>query len=221
MFTGIIEAVGRVEAIEPKGVDSRLQIATGGLDLSDVAIGDSIAVSGICLTVVQRSDRGFWADVSGETLSKTVLGQLARGAKVNLEKALTPTTRLGGHLVSGHVDGVGQLVERFDEGRSVRFRFRAPEDITRYIAPKGSICIDGVSLTVNEVDGAVFGVNIVPHTLEETTIDSYRAGTRVNLEVDIIARYLERLLLGGVGDHSGPGISLELLAAYGYTKDAG
>jgi riboflavin synthase len=159
--------------------------------------------------------------VSGETLSKTVLGQLARGAKVNLEKALTPTTRLGGHLVSGHVDGVGQVVERFDEGRSVRFRFRAPEDITRYIAPKGSICIDGVSLTVNEVDGALFGVNIVPHTLEETTIDSYRAGTHINLEVDIIARYLERLLLGGAGDRGVPGISLAMLAAYGYTKDAG
>jgi riboflavin synthase len=221
MFTGIIEAVGRIEAIEPKGVDSRLQIASGRLDLSDVAIGDSIAVSGVCLTVVQRSDRGFWADVSGETLSKTVLGQLARGAKVNLEKALTPTTRLGGHLVSGHVDGVGQVVERFDEGRSVRFRFRAPEDITRYIAPKGSICIDGVSLTVNEVDGFVFGVNIVPHTLEETTIDAYLAGTHVNLEVDIIARYLERLLLGGAGHHGGPGISLEMLADYGYTTDAG
>lgn len=218
MFTGIIQAVGRIEAIEPKGVDTRLHIATGKLDLSDVEIGDSIAVSGVCLTVVQRSDRGFWADVSAETLAKTSLGTLALGHGVNLEKALTPTTRLGGHLVSGHVDGVGQVVERFDEGRSVRFRFRAPDEIARYIASKGSICIDGVSLTVNEVEGSVFGVNIVPHTLEETTIKGYSAGSRVNLEVDIIARYLERLLMGDEAARGARGISLEKLADYGFTK---
>lgn len=218
MFTGIIQAVGRIAAVEPKGVDARLYVHTGKLDLGDVAVGDSIAVNGVCLTAVTLPGDGFWADVSGETLAKTTLGALTRGSPVNLEKALTPTTRLGGHLVSGHVDGVGEVVSRRDEGRSVRFELRAPAELARYIAAKGSICVDGVSLTVNAVEGALFGLNIVPHTLAETTIGEYAAGTRVNLEVDVIARYLERLLLGERAAQAGQGISLEFLAEHGFLK---
>lgn len=218
MFTGIIQAVGHVAAIEPRGVDARLRLHTGKLDLSDVALGDSIAVNGVCLTAVELDAQGFAADVSAETLARSTLGSLNRGDEVNLEKALTPTTRLGGHLVSGHVDGVGEVLERRDEGRSVRLRLRAPAELARYVAVKGSICVDGVSLTVNEVEGAVFGLNIVPHTLAETTIRRYRPGTRVNLEVDVIARYLERLLLGERAAEPGGGLSLEFLAEHGFLK---
>lgn len=194
MFTGIIEAVGALVTREPQEGDMRLHIATGRLDLSEVKLGDSIAVSGVCLTVVALPGDGFWADVSAETLSRSVLGGLALGAAVNLERALTPTTRLGGHLVSGHVDGIGTVLERSPEARSVRFAIQAPTRLARYIAEKGSICVDGVSLTVNRVEGAVFDLNIVPHTLQETTFGEFEAGRQVNLEVDIIARYLERLL---------------------------
>ncbi len=194
MFTGIIQALGKVAAIEPQGGDRRLHIATGKLDLATTKIGDSIAVSGVCLTAVQLADEGFWADVSAETLSCTTCADLQVGAVVNLEKALTPSTALGGHLVSGHVDGVGQVIERHDDARSVRLRIAAPAALARYIAAKGSICVDGVSLTVNTVEGAEFELNIVPHTLQETTLGEYAPGRRVNLEVDIIARYLERLL---------------------------
>lgn len=194
MFTGIIEAVGALVAREPQGGDMRLHIATGRLDLSEVRLGDSIAVSGVCLTVVALPGDGFWADVSAETLSRSVLGELALGTAVNLERALTPTTRLGGHLVSGHVDGLGTVLERSPEARSVRFAIQAPTRLARYIAEKGSICVDGVSLTVNRVEGAAFELNIVPHTLQETTFGEFEAGRQVNLEVDIIARYLERLL---------------------------
>lgn len=216
MFTGIIEAVGTIRRIDARGADARMHIGTGKLDLGDVVIGDSIATNGVCLTAVELTGDGFWADVSGETLSRTTLGDLAVGSEVNLEKALTPATRLGGHLVSGHVDGVGQVVERSDDGRSVRFRIQAPDALARYIATKGSICVDGVSLTVNAVDGAVFDLNIVPHTLAETTLRHYRTGTRVNLEVDIIARYLERLLLGERAATPGQGVTLELLAEHGF-----
>ena len=196
MFTGIIEAVGTIAAMKPRGGDQRVRVATGKLDLGDVALGDSIAVSGVCLTVVELPGDGFWADVSGETLSRTGFEGLKVGSRVNLEKALTPSTRLGGHLVSGHVDGVGEVVSREPEARSVRFVIRAPDSLARYIAEKGSICVDGVSLTVNQVDGATFALNIVPHTLTETTLDEFVPGRRLNLEVDLIARYLERLLLG-------------------------
>ena len=216
MFTGIIEAVGEIAELEPKGEDLRLRIRTGKLDLGDVALGDSIAVSGVCLTVVDLPGDGFWADVSGETLARTVLGDLAPGSHVNLEKALTPTTRLGGHLVSGHVDGVGEVLERRPEGRSERFRIRAPAELAKYIAEKGSICVDGISLTVNAVEGAVFDLNIVPHTLAETTMDEFRPGRRVNLEVDLIARYLERLLLGERAAETGGGISEAFLAEHGF-----
>ena len=200
MFTGIIEAVGRLQDRQPRGGDRRLRIATGKLDLSGVILGDSIAVNGVCLTVTELPGDGFWADVSSETLSCTTLGDLAVGAPVNLEQALTPTTRLGGHLVSGHVDGIGTVIDRREDARSWRFRLRAPTELARYIAAKGSICIDGISLTVNRVEQADFEVNIVPHTLAETTIGDCRPGSRVNLEVDLIARYLERMLTGAGTD---------------------
>ena len=217
MFTGIIEAIGNITALEPHGEDMSLSIDTGKLDMSDVALGDSIAVSGVCLTVVDLDPRGFRADVSGETLRRTILGDLAPGDAVNLEKALTPSTRLGGHLVSGHVDGVGKVVERRDDGRSVLFRIQAPDGLARYIAEKGSICVDGISLTINAVSGAVFDLNIVPHTLQETTMAGYAPGRQVNLEADIIARYLERLLLGERASEPGAeGVTLDTLARNGY-----
>jgi riboflavin synthase len=216
MFTGIIQAVGRVARREDRGGDARLQVATGKLELADVRPGDSIAVSGVCLTAVELTGEGFGADVSGETLSRTTLGSLRPGDAVNLEKALTPTTRLGGHLVSGHVDGVGTVLERRPEARSVRFLIEAPAPLARYIAEKGSIAVDGVSLTVNRVDGARFDLNIVPHTLAETTLDEYGPGRPVNLEVDVIARYLERLLLGERAAEPGRGVTLELLARRGF-----
>jgi riboflavin synthase len=218
MFTGIIQAVGKIASIESKGGDARVRIDAGKLDLSDVALGDSIAVSGVCLTAVEKSASGFTADVSGETLSRTIIGGLKSGDRVNLEKALTPTTRLGGHLVSGHVDGTGRVVERRADARSVRFRIEAPAALARYIAEKGSICVDGVSLTVNAVDGAVFDLNIVPHTLVETTIGDYQAGRPVNLEVDLLARYLERLMLGERAAQPGAGISMEFLAQHGFVR---
>ena len=194
MFTGIIEALGMVADTRMQGGDLRLRIKTGSLDLSDVKLGDSIAVNGVCLTAVELPGDGFWADVSRETLAHTEFEQFHTGDRVNLEKALTPTSRLGGHIVSGHVDGFGTIVDKQDDGRSIRFRIKAPQNLARYIAPKGSICVDGVSLTVNAVDGAFFELNIVPHTLEETLIKYYSVGQNVNLEVDLIARYLERLI---------------------------
>ena len=219
MFTGIIESVGKIQDMQPAGGDMRLFIRTGKLDLSDVALGDSIAVNGVCLTAVELPGDGFRADVSGETLANTTLGDLKRGAPVNLEKALTPIPRMGGHLVSGHVDGVGEVLSLREEARSWQFRIRAPDSLARYIARKGSICVDGVSLTVNAVEGAVFDLNIVPHTLQETTIRHYRAGTRVNLEVDLIARYLERLVLGEqAAEADAGGVTTELLARSGFLR---
>lgn len=216
MFTGIIQAVGKVSAIEPKGVDTRMRIQTGKLDLHDVALGDSIAVNGVCLTAVELPGDGFWADVSGETLACTTLQNIKVGDAVNLEKALTPTTHLGGHLVSGHVDGIGEVVRRFSEGRSERFVIRAPNELAKYIAGKGSICVDGISLTVNAVTGGEFELNIVPHTLQETTMGSLQSGAQVNLEIDIIARYLERLLLGDRA--ADKGVTLQLLQEHGFVK---
>ena len=219
MFTGIIQAIGTLRDIQPKGGDLRLTLATGKLDMSDVALGDSIAVNGVCLTAVLFDQQSFSADVSRETLSLTSLGNLARGSKVNLEKALTLQTRLGGHLVSGHVDGLGEVVNRHDDARSVRFSIRAPDHLAKYIAMKGSICIDGTSLTVNKVDGSTFELNIVPHTLQETIMADYRGGTRVNLEVDVIARYLERLLLGEqAAQPTATGITEAFLAEHGFLK---
>ncbi len=217
MFTGIIESVGRISRLEPKGSDARIFVETGKLDLGDVQLGDSIAVNGVCLTAVELPGAGFVADVSGETLSRSAFSQLKVGSAVNLEKALTPTTRLGGHMVSGHVDGVGEVKSRSEDGRSIHFRIKAPDELARYIAEKGSITVDGISLTVNGVDGAVFDLNIVPHTLQETTMGSFQVGTRVNLEVDLIARYLERMMLGDRAAEAGTeGISMEFLAEHGF-----
>lgn len=219
MFTGIIQALGQVAEMQHRGGDVRLRVATGKLDLDDVAPGDSIAVNGVCLTAVELPGDGFCADVSRETLSLTSLGQLKPGSPVNLEKALTLATRLGGHLVSGHVDGLGTVLERHDDARSVRFTVEAPAGLARYIAHKGSITVDGTSLTVNAVDGCRFELNIVPHTLQETIMDGYAAGRQVNLEVDLVARYLERLLLGEKAARPGEGgVDLAMLARSGFIR---
>ncbi len=198
MFTGIIEATGAVADLSKRSdADWRLKIFSAALDFSDVQIGDSIAVSGCCLTVVELGAQSFSADVSNETLACTTLGQFAIGTRVNLEKAMRATARFGGHIVSGHVDGVGKLLESAPDGTSTRLVFAVPLRLARHIAAKGSICIDGTSLTVNTAQDAIFSVNIIPHTQQATVISDYRPGHAVNLEVDIIARYLERLLEAG------------------------
>jgi riboflavin synthase len=196
MFTGIIEAVGEIVACEPRGGDLRLLVKTFGLDLAGISLGDSIATNGVCLTVIELPGDGYVADVSSETLANTTIGDWQMGTPVNLERALTPSSRLGGHLVSGHVDAVGEVLSRHPDARSERFRLRAPDSLAKYIAHKGSITVDGTSLTVNRVEGAEFELNIVPHTLENTVMGTYVPGSRINLEVDLVARYLERLLLG-------------------------
>lgn len=196
MFTGIISAIGDVVGLEPRGGDVRLTINTGDLSLMDVSLGDSIACNGACLTAVELTGQGFIADVSVETLNLTTIGQWETGSRVNLEKAMQATDRFGGHIVSGHVDGIGEVVSLEGDARSWRFRLRAPRDIAKYIAHKGSITVDGTSLTVNVVEGSEFELNIVPHTMLHTVIGDYHVGTKVNLEVDLVARYLERLLLG-------------------------
>ena len=196
MFTGIISAIGDVVGLEPRGGDVRLTINTGDLSLTDVSLGDSIACNGACLTAVELTGQGFIADVSVETLNLTTIGQWETGSRVNLEKAMQATDRFGGHIVSGNVDGIGEVVSLEGDARSWRFRLRAPRDIAKYIAHKGSITVDGTSLTVNVVEGSEFELNIVPHTMLHTVIGDYHVGTKVNLEVDLVARYLERLLLG-------------------------
>lgn len=217
MFTGIIQAVGEVAALEPSGGDVRLRIKTAALPLDDVALGDSICTNGVCLTATELPGDGYWADVSVETLNFTTLGKLKPGSKVNLEKAMTPVSRFGGHIVSGHVDGVGEIVSLEQDARSVRFVVRAPDDLAKYIAHKGSICVDGTSLTVNAVSGAEFDLNIIPQTVAETIFSQYTAGSRINLEVDVIARYLERLVLGeAAADPATKGLSMETLAENGF-----
>lgn len=212
MFTGIVQTVGRIARLEPRGGDVRLHVDTAGLDLADVQLGDSIAVSGVCLTAVGLEARGFAADVSNETLSLTTLGQLEAGDPVNLEKALRLADRLGGHLVSGHVDGVGKVVSVTPDARSQRWTFEVPVNLARYIAAKGSICIDGTSLTVNEVAGTRFGVNLIPHTVEHTAFHAKRAGDAVNIEVDVIARYVERL----IGSGQAPRLDEAFLKQHGF-----
>lgn len=220
MFTGIIEALGKVSALESRGGDVRLTVTSSQMQWGDVALGDSIATNGVCLTAVELPGNGFVADVSVETLKMSTLGLWQKGQAVNLEKALMPTSRLGGHIVSGHVDGIGEVVSREPAARSEKFILRAPTDLAKYIAHKGSITVDGTSLTVNEVNGNEFSLNIVPHTLQHTIMESYQAGSKVNLEVDVIARYLERLLMGDkaavktVGSMSD--ISTTFLAENGY-----
>ena len=218
MFTGIIEAVGRIEKIENKSGDRRFKINVGKLDMSDVALGDSIACNGVCLTAIEFDQHSYVADVSGETLKLTTLGDIEVGTSVNLEKALTPTTRLGGHLVSGHVDGVGKVVAVSQESRSIQYDIKVPQELARYIAKKGSITVDGISLTVNEVEQTIFKLNLVPHTLQETNARTFQVGSIVNLEVDLLARYLERLLDGGKEGVAKPALDYQLLANSGFIK---
>lgn len=196
MFTGIVQALGRVEALQPGGGDLRIVIDATALDLADVRLGDSIAVDGVCLTAVALDTTRFSADVSIETLRCTTLGHWLPGRAVNLEKALRLADRLGGHLMSGHVDGVGEVVSITPEARSQRWVFAVPAALARYVAAKGSVAVNGVSLTVNEVNSCRFGVNLIPHTLQHTTFGDCIAGSRVNVEVDLMARYAERLSAG-------------------------
>lgn len=218
MFTGIIEAVGEIAAMQPRNGDLRVYIRTGSLPLAEVKLGDSIATNGVCLTVVGLPGDGFWADVSRETLAHSSFAQASVGAAVNLERAMLASSRFDGHIVSGHVDGVGQIVEMKKDARSINVRIQAPDELARYIAHKGSICVDGVSLTVNRVDGATFDLNIVPHTAAETIIAQYAVGGRVNLEVDVIARYLERLLNAAADHDNSGGITMATLAENGFMK---
>lgn len=219
MFTGIIEALGKVQATEAVGGDLRLTIWVGELDMSDVQLGDSIATNGVCLTVVAWDHHSFTADVSQETLQHSRMADLTVGDWVNLEKALLPTTRLGGHLVSGHVDAVGEIESLEADARSVKIAVKVPSYLRRYIAAKGSITVDGVSLTVNSLTQYGFELNIVPHTVVGTIISHYRPGYKVNLEVDMIARYLERLLAAGRDDvDRSKGVSMDLLASAGYLR---
>ena len=211
MFTGIIKAMGRIERMTPTGGDVRLTVKSDGLPWGEYAIGDSIAVNGVCLTVVGLYDDGFDTDVSNETLDVTALKSLEPGASVNLEPALAAGERLGGHLVSGHVDCTGRVTDIREDARSLRFEFELPAEFARYVAKKGSICIDGVSLTINAVKANSFSVNIIPHTAEVTIFGSYQSGTVVNIEVDLVARYLERLLMNDEG-----GLDMEKLKAHGY-----
>lgn len=218
MFTGIIQALGSVARIDSGRDSARLSIAAGKLDLTDVALGDSIAVSGPCLTVVESSAGEFVVDVSRETLARTTLGKKRAGDVVNLEKALRLSDRLGGHLVSGHVDGVGITVGRETLEDYVRFRIEAPPELGRYIAAKGSIAVDGVSLTVNAVEGNEFDLMIIPHTLKETTLGDLNSGVPVNLEIDLVARYLERLTqFDGGRDHEA--LPLEALQRAGFVDE--
>jgi riboflavin synthase len=216
MFTGIILAIGKIAAIEHRLGDCRLKIDTANLPLSDVVLGDSIAVNGVCLTAVELGEHFFYADVSNETLSRTILNSSVVGTSVNLELALTPATRMGGHIVSGHVDGIGVITEKKADGRSYRFIVKAPDDLAKYIAEKGSICINGISLTINEVKGASFSVNIVPYTLKDTTLGEAIVGTKVNLEVDLLARYMERLIQGDSAACVQDGITEDLLHKSGF-----
>jgi len=195
MFTGIVTAIGRVVEVKRHGDTARLRVHAGELSLDQVKLGDSLCVHGVCLTVIEKLAHEFAVDLSPETLAATTLGALAPGSLVHLEPALTLSTPLGGHLVTGHVDSVGSVISRADQGDTYRFQIRAPEIVQRYISRKGSVCLDGVSLTVNTVEGAEFSVQIIPHTVHKTVFGDYTEGQLVNIEVDIVARYIERLLI--------------------------
>ncbi|MCL1078838.1 riboflavin synthase [Parashewanella spongiae] len=219
MFTGIIEAVGHISKIVRQSNDIRLTISSGKLDLTDVQLGDSIATNGVCLTVVQKNSDGYVADVSAETVALTGFAHYKVGQKVNLEKAVTATTRLGGHLVSGHVDGIAKIELRELRGKAIEFWLSAPKELAHYIAHKGSITIDGISLTVNEVNGCKFRLTIVPHTLDETNLVDAQVGGMVNIEVDLVARYLERLMLGKKDEpKTQTGLTIESLAKAGFMR---
>jgi riboflavin synthase len=219
MFTGIIEAKGTIKSLVNHGDDIRLTVETGKLDMSDVALGDSIATNGVCLTVVEFGEHFYSVDVSSETIKYTGFADYSSGSAVNLEKAMRADTRFGGHIVSGHVDGVGEVLSVTDHQRYVEIWVKAPDELAKYIAHKGSITVDGVSLTVNEVKGAAFMLWLIPHTLQETVMGTYAKGTKVNLEVDVIARYLERLMLGDkAAQEEKQDISMSFLAEHGYLK---
>lgn len=211
MFTGIIKAKGTISAMDKRGGDVRLSIRSNALPWSEYELGESIAVNGVCLTAVALHADGFDTDVSVETLDVTGLGGLETGSSVNLEPSISLGERLGGHLVSGHVDCTGKVTSRSADARSIRLGFEIPAEYAKYVAKKGSVCVDGVSLTVNEVSGDTFEVNIIPHTAEVTIIGDYGQGSVVNIEVDLLARYLERLL-----ERDGDGISIDFLKAHGY-----
>ncbi len=216
MFTGIVEAVGTLTAITPKGEDISVTVEVGKLDMADVKLGDSIATNGVCLTVVDYSATSYTADLSLETLQKTGFSAYQAGDKVNLEKAMLPTTRFGGHIVSGHVDGVGEIVERNMVGRAIEFWVSMPEEIAKYVAEKGSITVDGISLTVNALRKNAFKLTIVPHTGEETTIADFHVGRKVNLEADVLARYMERLLTSQRDEQPQSSITMEFLQQNGF-----
>jgi riboflavin synthase len=202
MFTGIIIATGKINSIAERGGDLELGLDTAGLDPARLGLGDSVCVQGVCLTVTRKQDVGFFADVSRETMAKTSLGNLKVGSPVNLEPSLRAGDALGGHMVSGHVDGVGRLVEAVGDARSTRLTFELPVPLMKFVASKGSICIDGVSLTVNNVEAQRFDVNIIPHTQQVTTLGALKIGDAVNIEIDVIARYVERLLSTSAGFRS-------------------
>lgn len=220
MFTGIIEALGTITKLERRGEDIRLTVSSDKLDMSDVALGDSIATNGVCLTVTEMGSDYYCADVSAETIKYTGFAHYQSGSKVNLEKAMRPVDRFGGHIVSGHVDGVGTVSRIEKHTDYVEIWVNAPKSLAKYIAHKGSITVDGVSLTVNDVNGAEFMLWIIPHTLQETVIGTYKPGTSVNLEVDVVARYLERLMLGerAAEPDAKSGISMAFLAENGFLK---
>ena len=219
MFTGIVQAVGKLRSVEDRGEDRRFHIEAGDLDLADVRGGDSMCVSGVCLTVLTVGGTDFSTDVSVETLASTTFSRLVVDDAVNLEKAVTPTTALGGHFVSGHVDGVGKIVDRRQAGRSTAMRLTTPANLTKYIAQKGSVSIDGISFTVNDVQGPEFEINVIPHTLAQTTAGSFAVGREVNLEVDIIARYLESLLLDNEQAVDST-VTAKFLREHGFIRDS-
>ncbi|MCJ8145381.1 riboflavin synthase [Acinetobacter sp. A3.8] len=219
MFTGIIESVGQVQSVQPVGGDVRLKIQTK-LDMSDVHLGDSIATNGICLTVIEFGEDWYAADVSRESLHRTTLGQWKAGQTVNVEKAMLPTTRFGGHIVSGHVDGLGEITLVREDARSLYFEVTAPVELAKYLAEKGSVTVDGISLTINHLRGNVISLNLIPHTADRTNIGSWKQGTQVNLEVDVLARYIERLMLGdkAAEQTATSNISMDFLAQNGFLK---
>ncbi|KAA8732137.1 riboflavin synthase [Acinetobacter qingfengensis] len=219
MFTGIIESVGKVQSIQNIAGDIRLQIQSD-LDMSDVHLGDSIATNGICLTVIDFGHHWYAADVSRESLNRTTVGQWQVGQAVNVEKAMLPTTRFGGHIVSGHVDGLGEITHASRDARSLYFEVTAPMELAKYLAEKGSITVDGISLTINHLRGNIVSLNLIPHTADRTNIATWQIGSKVNLEVDVLARYIERLLLGDrAADIAQPSkLSLDFLAQNGFLK---
>lgn len=219
MFTGIIESLGKVESVQSVGGDVRLRIGTE-LDMSDVHLGDSIATNGICLTVIEWGENWYAADVSRESLTRTTLGTWKVGQRINVEKAMLPTTRFGGHIVSGHVDAVGEITVVREDARSIYYEVTAPAEIAKYLAEKGSVTVDGISLTINHLRGNIISLNLIPHTADRTNIGTWKTGVKVNLEVDVLARYIERLMLGdqAADTQQTSKLSMAFLAENGFLK---